>query len=40
MELPTIRKKDFNHEYSKTLKKISKDYRFYEGSIARALLKK
>ena len=42
MELPTIRKKKiFNHEYSKTLKKISKDYRiFYEGSIARDITKK
>ena len=35
------KKKVFNHEYSKTLKKISKDYRvFYEGSIARNITKK
>ena len=35
------KKKIFNHEYSKTLKKISKNYRiFYEGSIARDITKK
>ena len=35
------KKKIFNYEYSKTLKKISKNYRiFYEGSIAREITKK
>ena len=29
MELPTIKKKIFNHEYSKTLKKISKTIGFF-----------